>query len=52
MLETLDIHDRLAKALRLLKIELEQAEVQKTIQSQMEDNVSKVCVCVCVYVCV
>ena len=42
VLETLDIHDRLAKALRLLKIELEQAEVQKTIQSQMEDNVSKI----------
>jgi len=41
VLETLDIQDRLAQALRLLKIELEQAEVQKTIQHQMEDNVSK-----------
>jgi len=41
VLETLDVQDRLAKALRLLKIELEQAEVQKTIQNQMEDNVSK-----------
>jgi len=41
VLEEFDIQDRLAKALRLLKIELEQAEVQKTIQNQMEDNVSK-----------
>jgi endopeptidase La len=42
VLETLDVQDRLAKSLRLLKIELEQAEVQKTIQNQMEDNVSKI----------
>jgi len=42
VLETLDIQERLEKALRLLKIELDQAEVQKTIQNQMEDNVSKI----------
>lgn len=41
VLEEFNIQDRLAKALRLLKIELEQAEVQKTIRNQMEDNVSK-----------
>ena len=42
VLETLDVQDRLSQALRLLKIELEQAELQKTIHKQMEEHVSKI----------
>ncbi len=41
VLNTLDVQDRLAQALRLLKIELEQAEIQRSIQKQMEDSVTK-----------
>ena len=41
MLDTLDVQDRLAMSLRLLKIELEQAELQRSIHKQMEVSVSK-----------
>lgn len=41
VLECLDVQERLSQTLRLLKIELEQAEMQKTIHKQMEENVSK-----------
>lgn len=41
VLDTLDVQDRLAQSLRLLKIELEQAELQRSIHKQMEDSVSK-----------
>mmetsp|Transcript_13202 Transcript_13202/g.46246 ORF Transcript_13202/g.46246 Transcript_13202/m.46246 type:complete len:924 (+) Transcript_13202:98-2869(+) len=41
ILECLDIQDRLTKTLNLLKVELEQAEVQKTIHKQMEEKISK-----------
>jgi ATP-dependent Lon protease len=41
VLDTLDVQDRLAMSLRLLKIELEQAELQRSIHKQMEDSVSK-----------
>mmetsp|Transcript_28692 Transcript_28692/g.58705 ORF Transcript_28692/g.58705 Transcript_28692/m.58705 type:complete len:978 (+) Transcript_28692:88-3021(+) len=41
VLECLDVQERLSQTLRLLKIELEQAEMQKSIHKQMEENVSK-----------